>query len=162
MFQLNIERMNAREGLKLTHVTYKGAGPAITAVVAGEAALTVTSPAGVVGFIQDGKLRPLAVGAAKRLDILPDVPTMAEAGGGADTLVPTYFGVAAPGGTPRGIVMKLNAEIKRIVHAPDVAERLGKAGLDPVGSSPEEFAAEVQRDVQRFGTLVTSLGIQPE
>jgi len=162
MFQLNIERMNAREGIKLNHVTYKGAGPAITAVVQGESALTVTSPAGVVGYIQDGKLRPLAVGASKRLDILPDVPTMKEAGGGEDTLVPTYFGFAAPAGTPKPIVMKLNAEIKKIVHMPDVAERLGKAGLDPVGGTPEEFAAEVKRDVDRFGALVKTLGIQPE
>ena len=162
MFQLNIERMDAREGIKLTHVAYKGAGPAITAVVQGESALTVTSPAGVIGYIQDGKLRALAVGASKRLDILPDVPTMAEAGGGSDTLVPTYFAFAAPAGTPRPVVMKLNAEINRIVHMPDIAERLAKAGLDPVGSTPEAFAAEVKRDVQRFGTLVTSLGIQPE
>jgi len=162
MFQLNIERMNAREGIKLNHVAYKGAGPAITAVVQGEAALTVTSPAGVVGYIQDGKLRPLAVGASKRLNILPDVPTMKEAGGGEDTLVPTYFGFAAPAGTPRPVVMKLNAEIKKIVHMPDVAERLAKAGLDPVGGTPEEFAAEVKRDVDRFGKLVQSLGIQPE
>jgi tripartite-type tricarboxylate transporter receptor subunit TctC len=162
MFQLNIERMNAREGIKLNHVTYKGAGPAIAAVVQGEAALTVTSPAGVLGYIQDGKLRALAVGAGKRLDILPDIPTMGEAGGGEDTLVPTYFAFAAPAGTPRPVVMKLSAEIKRIVHMPDVAERLARAGLDPVGSSPEEFAAEVKRDVDRFGKLVTSLGIQPE
>ena len=162
MFQLNIERMNAREGLKLVHVPYKGAGPAITAVVSGEAALTVTSPTGVLGYIQAGKLRALAVGAAKRLKLLPDVPTMEEAGGGADTLVPTYFGFAAPAGTPRPIVMKLNAEINRVVHASDVAQRLATAGLDPVGSTPEEFTAEVKRDVERFGKLVKSLGIEPE
>ncbi len=162
MFQLNIERMAAREGIKLNHVAYKGAGPAITAVVQGESALTVTSPAGVIGYIQDGKLRPLAVGASKRLAILPDVPTLGEAGGGEDTLVPTYFGFAAPAGTPKPVVMKLNAEITKIVHMPDVAERLAKAGLDPVGGTPEEFAAEVKRDIDRFGALVKSLGIQPE
>ena len=89
MFQLDIERMKAHTHVDLTHVAYKGAGPAIAAVAAGESQVTVTSPAGVIGYIKDGKLRPLAVGSAKRLAILPDVPTMAEVGGGAHTLVPT-------------------------------------------------------------------------
>jgi tripartite-type tricarboxylate transporter receptor subunit TctC len=162
MFQLNVERLNAREGIKLTHVPYKSAGPAITAVVQGEVALTVTSPAGVADFIRSGKLRALAVGAPQRLSILPDVPTMAEAGGGDDTLVPSYFGFVAPAGTPQPIVAKLNAEIKKIVHEPDVAQRLATAGLDPNGGTPEQFAGEVKRDLQRFGELVTKLGIQPE
>lgn len=162
MFQLDIERMKAYSHIDLTHVAYKGAGPAIAAVVAGESQVTIASPAGVIGFIKEGKLRALAVGASKRLGILPDVPTLAEAGGGADTLVPTYFAFAAPAGTPQPIVMRLNAEIKRIVHLPDVAQRLETAGLDPTGSTPEEFAAEVKRDIERFGGLVKTLGLHAE
>ena len=162
MFQLDIERMKAYSHIDLTHVAYKGAGPAIAAVVAGESQVTIASPAGVIGYIKDGRLRPLAVGAAKRLPILPGVPTMGEVGAGEDTLVPTYFGFAAPAGTPQPIVMRLNAEIKRIVHQPDVADRFATAGLDPVGGTPEEFAAEVKRDVQRFGGLVKALGLHAE
>jgi len=162
MFQLDIERMKAYSHVDLTHVVYKGAGPAIAAVVSGESQVMVTSPAGVVGYIKDGKLRALAVGAPKRLAILPNVPTMAEVGGGEDTLVPTYFAFAAPAGTPQPVVMKLNAEIKRIVHLPDVAQRLETAGLDPVGGTPQEFADEVKRDIQRFGGLVKSLDLHAE
>jgi tripartite-type tricarboxylate transporter receptor subunit TctC len=162
MFQLNVERVKARMGINLTHVAYKGAAPAVTAVVQGESGLTIASSAGVLSFINAGKLRAIAVGADKRLPILPDVPTMAEVGGGADTLVPTYFAFAAPAGTPPGIVMKLSAEIKRIVHLPDVVERLGNVGLDPVGGTPDEMMAEVKRDITRFGDQVKALGIQPE
>jgi tripartite-type tricarboxylate transporter receptor subunit TctC len=162
MFQLDIERMKAYSHIDLTHVAYKGAGPAIAAVVAGESDVMVTSPAGVVGYIKEEKLRPLAVGSPRRLDIMPDVPTMAEVGGGKDTLVPTYFAFAAPAGTPQPIVRRLNAEIKRIVHLPDVAERLATAGLDPVGSTPEEFADEVKRDIARFGALVKALDLHAE
>lgn len=162
MFQLDIERMKAYSHIDLTHVSYKGAGPAIAAVVADESQLMVTSPAGVVGFIKEGKLRPLAVGSPERLPILPDVPTMAEVGGGRDTLVPTYFGFAAPAGTPQPIVKRLNAEIKRIVYLPDVTARLAPAGLDPVGCTPQEFAAEVTRDITRFGQLVKALDLHAE
>jgi tripartite-type tricarboxylate transporter receptor subunit TctC len=162
MFQLNMERLKAYTKTDMTHVAYKGAGPAITATVSGEAGVTIASSAGVIGFIRDGKLRALAVGAASRLPILPDVPTLAEAGGGGDTLVPTYFGFAAPAGTPAPIVMKLSTEIKRIVHLPEVAKRLADAGLDPTGGTPDDMLAEVKRDVVRFGDLVKKLGIQPE
>ena len=87
---------------------------------------------------------------------------MAEVGGGRDTLVPTYFGFAAPAGTPQPIVMRLNAEIKRIVHQPDVTAKLAPAGLDPVGSTPQEFADEVKRDIDRFGQLVKALDLHAE
>ena len=91
------------------HIPYKGAAPAAQAVVAGEVGVTISSIPAVQGFIKDGRLRALAVGADKRFAMLPDVPTLAEAGGGADTLLPTYFAFAAPAGTPPAIVAKLNA-----------------------------------------------------
>jgi tripartite-type tricarboxylate transporter receptor subunit TctC len=162
MFQLNMERLKAFTHTDMTHVAYKGAGPAITGVVAGESQVTIASSAGILGFIKDGKLRALAVGADKRLPFLPDVPTLGEVGGGADTLVPTYFGFAAPAGTPRPIVDKLSAEIRRIVHVPEITERLAGVGLDATGGTPEAMLAEVKRDVVRFGELVKALGIQPE
>ncbi len=90
------------------------------------------------------------------------MPTLAEVGGGADTLIPTYFALAAPAGTPPAIVAKLNAELKRPLAAPDVAEKLIAAGLVPTGSSPEAMTNTVHADVARFAELVKTIGIKPE
>lgn len=162
MPQLNIERMNRTLGIDLVHVPYKGAGPAALATVSGEVGVTISSVPAVQGFIKDGRLRALAVGSDKRFVLLPDVPTMGEAGGGADTLIPTYFALAAPAGTPPAVVAKLNAEMRKALALPDVAEKLVNVGLVPTGSSSEAMTAEVKQDVPRFGALVKSIGIKPE
>jgi len=161
MAQLNLEAVNQRLGIDLQHVPYKGAGPAVTAVVAGEVGVTIASVPGVLGFVRDGRVRALAVGSDKRLALFPDVPTMAEAGGG-DTLIATYFALAAPAGTPPAVVARLNTEMKRALAAPEVAERFVAAGLVPTGSSPEVMAQTVKQDVARFAVLVKSIGIKPE
>src|SRR3954468_8711798 len=124
MAQLNIEALKARLGIDLTHVPYKGAGPAVQAVVAGEAGVTIASPAAVLGFVRDGRLRALAIGASSRSALLPDVPTLEEAGADNDTLVPTYFAFALPGGTPPPIAVRLHEAMKQALAAPGVAERL--------------------------------------
>src|SRR5262245_18443715 len=89
MAQLNVEALKARLGIDLTHVPYKGAGPAVQAVVAGEAGVTISSPAAVLGFVREGRLRALAISSPKRSPLLPEVPTLAEAGGGEDTMAST-------------------------------------------------------------------------
>ncbi|HET7764571.1 MAG TPA: tripartite tricarboxylate transporter substrate binding protein [Burkholderiales bacterium] len=162
MAQLNIEALKAKMGVDLTHVPYKGAGPAIQAVVAGEAAATIASPAGVLGFIREGRLRPLAIGAAERSPLLPAVPTLAEAGGDNDTLVPTYFAFALPAKTPAAVVARLHEAMKAAVHAPDVAGRLNAAGLEPAGGTGAELLALVKRDIPRFRAIIQNIGIQPE
>jgi tripartite-type tricarboxylate transporter receptor subunit TctC len=160
--QLNIEALNRRMGIDLVHVPYKGAGPAAQAVVAGEVGVTIASVPAVQGFIKDGRLRALAVGADRRMALLPDVPTMAEAGGGADTLNPTFFALAAPAGTPPAIVARLNAEMKKALADPGTAEKLVAAGLEPTAGSSDAMAATVAQDVARFGALVKQIGIKPE
>ena len=160
--QLNLEALNRRMGIDLVHVPYKGAGPAAQAVVAGEVGVTISSVPAVQGFIKDGRLRALAVGADKRIAQLPDVPTMGEAGGGADTLNPTFFALAAPAGTPPAVVARINAEMKKALSDPAIAEKLQNAGLEPTGSSPDAMAATVKQDVARFGALVKQIGINPE
>jgi tripartite-type tricarboxylate transporter receptor subunit TctC len=162
MAHLNIEAMKARLGVDFTHVPYKGAGPAVQAVVAGEAAITISSPAAVLGFVRDGRLRALAIGASRRSALLPDVPTLAEAGTDEELLAPTYFAFAVPAGTPRPVVETLNQEMRRAINAPEVAARLNAAGLEPTGGSGAALLALVQADIPRFRKLVQDIGIQPE
>lgn len=162
MPQLNLEALNRRMGIDLVHVPYKGAGPAAQAAVAGDVQVTIASVPAVQGFIKDGRLRALAVGSDKRFAVLPDVPTMTEAGGAADVLLPTYFAFAAPAGTPAAIVAKLNAELKKALADPAVVERFSAAGLIPVGSTPESMTNAVKQDVPRMSALVKSIGIKPE
>jgi len=162
MAQFNIEALKARMGIDLTHVPYKGAGPAVQAVVAGETAATITSPAGVLGFIRDGRLRALAIGAKSRSPLLPDVPTLTEAGGDDDTLVPTYFAFALPAKTPAAIVERLHQAMRSAVLSPEVAERLNAAGLEPAGGTGAELLELVRRDIPRFRGIIQNTGIQPE
>jgi tripartite-type tricarboxylate transporter receptor subunit TctC len=162
MAHLNLEALKARLGIGLTHVPYKGAGPAVQGVVAGDAGVTIASPAAVLGFVRDGRLRALAIGARKRSPLLPDVPTLAEAGGGEDTLASTYFAFALPAGTPRPVVERLHQEMKRALAMPDLAERLNAAGLEPSGATGEELAELVRQDIPRFRKLIQEIGIQPE
>ena len=162
MAHLNIEALKARLGIALTHVPYKGAGPAVQGVVAGDAGVTIASPAAVLGFVRDGRLRALAIGAARRSPLLPEVPTLAEAGGGEDTLASTYFAFALPAGTPRPVVERLHQEMKRSLALPDLAERLNAAGLEPSGATGAELAELVRQDIPRFRKLVQDIGLQPE
>lgn len=162
MAQLNLEAFNQKMGTDMLHVPYKGAGPAAQAAVAGEVGVTIATVPAVQGFIKDGRLRALAVGSDKRFAVLPDVPTMAEAGAGSDILVPTYFALLAPAGTPPAVVARLNAEMKKALADPQVIERLAGAGLVANGGTPEQMAASVKADLPRFSALVKSIGIKPE
>ena len=162
MAQLNLEAFNHKMGTDMLHVPYKGAAPAAQAAVTGEVGVTIAAVPAVQGFIKDGRLRALAVGADTRFAVLPDVPTTAEVGAGNDILLPTYFALLAPGNTPAPIVARLNAELKKALADPAVAERLASAGLVPVGGTPEAMAASIREDLPRFADLVKKIGIKPE
>ena len=162
MAQLNLEAFNHKMGTDMLHVPYKGAAPAAQAAVSGEVGVTIAAVPAVQGFIKDGRLRALAVGSEKRFAVLPDVPTMTEAGASSDILLPTYFALLAPANTPAPIVAKLNAELTKALADPAVTERLEGAGLVPVGSTPEAMAASIKQDVPRFADLVKKIGIKPE
>jgi tripartite-type tricarboxylate transporter receptor subunit TctC len=162
MAHLNIEALKARLGIDLVHVPYKGAGPAVQGVVAGEAGVTIASPAAILGFVREGRLRAVALGAQSRSRLLPDVPTLAEAGGDDETLVPTYFAFALPAGTPRPIAERLHEAMKRALGVPEVAERLAAAGLEPTGGTGEALRELVRRDIPRFRRIIQDIGIQPE
>ena len=153
---------NARAGTNMVHVPYKGAGPAITALLSGEIqVMFVTTPLGLA-HIKAGKLRPLAYNGATRATFLPEVPTMAEAGVSGTSMDASWYGVFAPARTSDTIVVKLQSEIQAALKEPQVRERLQALQLQPVGNSPAEFKAFVQKAVKRYAELVRLAGIEPE
>jgi tripartite-type tricarboxylate transporter receptor subunit TctC len=162
MAQLNLESFAQKGGIKMLHVPYKGASPAVGAVVSNEVALAVATLPSSLGFIKEGRVIPLAVGSDKRLPQLPDVPTAMEAGLAVDTILPVFFGLVAPAGTPPAVIAKLNAELKTALADPDVAAKLTAAGLVPTGTTPEAMASTITADIERFGALVKLIGIKPE
>ncbi len=162
LVHLNGESMLRHFGIEMLSVGYKGAGPTLAAAVAGEVQVVLSALTGALPFIADKRLRPIAVGLEQRARQLPDVPTFVESGAKADTVVPSFFGLAAPAGTPKPIIERLSAELKRVMALPDVIEKIEQGGLVPTFSTPAEFAAQVKADVARFGQLVKEIGIKPQ
>ena len=147
--------------IQLTHVPYKGTGPALIDLVAGQTSMMITGMPAVMPHIRSGRLRLLAVGNVKRIALLPEVPTIAESG------VPGYdatqwYGVLAPAGTPRELVMKLNAEMTKALKLPDVRDKLAVDGAIPVGNTPEQFGAHIKAEIARWAPVVKASGAQPE
>jgi tripartite-type tricarboxylate transporter receptor subunit TctC len=149
-------------GVNVVHVPYKGAGPSIASVVAGESQFVFTPIAGPIGQVRAGKLRALAVGGRERTPILPEVPTAAESG------LPGYDftgwnGFMGPAGMPRPIVDRLFATMSKVLSTPELREQFAQQGAEPsVSKSPEAFAAHVRDEVARYGKLVKAAGIQAE
>jgi tripartite-type tricarboxylate transporter receptor subunit TctC len=154
---------NARAGTDIVHVPYKGAGQAITGLLAGEVSMMMlTTPLGLP-HIQSGKLKPLAYTGPKRASFLPNVPTMAEAGLPSMTLdAMSWYGMLAPAKTPRPVVARLNAEAQAALKAPQVRERLASLQLEPVGNSPSEFRSFLDEQLKRFAEMVKLAGVEPE
>jgi tripartite-type tricarboxylate transporter receptor subunit TctC len=148
-------------GIKMVHVPYKGSGSGIVDIVAGHVSVMTPSILSGLPHIKSGRLRGLGVTSAKRAGGVPDIPTIAEAG------VPGYeavqwFGLLAPAATPREIVSRLHGETVRALQAVDVRSRLSADGADPVGSTPEEFAAFIRSETAKWAKVVKQAGIQPE
>jgi tripartite-type tricarboxylate transporter receptor subunit TctC len=147
--------------VRITHVPYKGAAPAVTDLIAGQIDGVVDNPPTVISHIQAGKLRPLAFAAKQRLALLPDVPTAAEAGV-ANFEATSWFGIAAPAGTPPAIVARLHQAIAAAVRTPAMAERFAKTGARLVGDTPEQFAAQIRAERAQWGEIIKAAGIKPE
>lgn len=154
---LTSELFQKAAGIKTQHVPYKGAAQALTDVISGTVDLYMSAVPTLIGQIRQGKLRPLAVTSARRVDDLPAVPTINESGyKGFDAV--TWFGLLAPAGTPREVVLKLNAEFVKALKQPELAKRLGDEGADPAPSTPEEFAGLIKADLPRWGKVVRESG----
>ena len=155
------ELLNLAAGIKLVHVPYKGVNLAMNGVLAGEVQLAFIGIPVPAPHIKAGRLRALAVLARERSPILPEVPTAEEAGlGNFD--VTTWYGILAPAGTPRPIITRLNAEFGKIMRSPEMKERLATMATDPLTSTPEEFAAYIQREIAKWGDVVRKAGLRAD
>jgi tripartite-type tricarboxylate transporter receptor subunit TctC len=148
-------------GIKLIHVPYRGAAPAVNDLIAGQIDGVVDNPPTVLPHINAGKLRALAVAAKQRLGLLPDVPTAAEAGI-KNFEASSWFGIMAPAGTPPGIVTRLHQDIVAALHQPIIADRIAKSGARAVGNSPEEFARQIREERAMWGEIIKAAGIKAE
>jgi len=155
-----IEQFRSFFSLKMSHVPYKGAGPAVTAVVAAEIPMLMAG-SGAVPFVQDGRLRGLGVTSAKRLPAVPAVPTFTELGY-PQVNVQTFAGLVAPGGTPRPVIERLHAAFAGAVQSPDVRTRLEQANQFPSGNTPQEFAAFLRDNAARLAKVVKEANIRAD
>ena len=148
-------------GVKLTHIPYKGSGPAMNDLLGGHIKVMFTPiPVGHSNAAA-GKLRALAVTGLKRSDLMPEVPTVAESGlPGFE--VALRYGLAAPAGTPRPIIERLNKEMRAALAGDEVKKRLATEGAEPLASTPEEYAADVDREETQWSKLVKAIGLKPE
>ncbi len=145
-------------GVDLLHVPYKGSGPALIDVLAGQVPVMCDSVTSALPHLKSGKLRALGITSSGRSSVLPAVPTLAEAGLKGYEMNP-WFGIFAPAGTPAAIVAQVNRDVQNVLALPEVKARLQEIGADPMAATPEQFAENVRADVDKWGRLVREMGI---
>jgi len=158
---LTAELFKSMTGIVITHIPYKGTGPALIAVISGESEIVMPPLAGTLAHVESGRLRALAVTSASRLKMLPQLPTVAEAG------VPGFesgqwYGVFVPAATPPDVVTRLQIETARVVRLPDVVEQITQQGSIATGETPEQFAAHVRQEIAKWAKVVKASGAHPE
>jgi tripartite-type tricarboxylate transporter receptor subunit TctC len=155
------ELFQVMANVKLAHVPYKSAGPAVNDLLAGHIPLMFGPSPVVVPMVQAGRLRPLAFTALKRTPQLPDVPTVDELGiKGYEAT--GWYGIHGPRGMPKALVERLNTAARQIVQMPDILERFTALNLEPVSTTPDEFAQFIKADLQKYADIAKRAGIQPE
>ena len=156
---MSMELFKSMSGIDIQHVPYKGSSPALTDVVSGQVVAFIGNMPPTVPLIKAGKLRAIAVTTKSRSALMPELPTITEAGlPGFETVA--WFGVLAPAGTPPEVVNRLSAEIAKIAKSPEIREKLVAMGAEPVGSTPEEFKAVIDRDIAKWKPLAQKVGIK--
>lgn len=158
---LAAELFKSTAGVNMVHVPYKGVGLAMNDLLGGQIQLMFSNLLSSLPHVKAGKLRALAVTTAKRSSAAPDLPTIAEAGlRGYEAA--NWFGVLAPAATPKQVVAKLNGDIVKVLQMPDVRNRLSSQGADPVGSTPQQFAAYIKAEIARWKTVIRNAGIKAD
>jgi tripartite-type tricarboxylate transporter receptor subunit TctC len=155
------EQFRVATGLDLVHVPYGGSGPAVTAAVAGDTPMAFAALSAAAPLVKDGKLRALAVMSKNRSQALPDLPTIAQAGY-PDLDGDGWVGVQVPAGTPRDIVSLLQREIVAITALPDMKQRLSALGFDPVGSTGEEFSAQMRLETEKWAKVIRAAHLRAQ
>ena len=156
--QLSMELLSYLSGAKFVHVPYRGGAPALNDTIGGHVPISVLSVFQVLPLIQDGKLKALAVTDTKRSAVLPNVQTVAEAGV-ANYEASLLFGLIGPPGLPPAILAKINAEVVRIINAPEMQKKLAAQGVVPIASSPDAFVGVIKSEQDKWGSLVQKLGL---
>ena len=158
---LSAELFQYMTGVKWVHVAYKGGGPGLVALLSGEVSLYFGNLPTVIRQVRAGKLRALAVSGLKRAPAAPDIPTVAESGvPGYETA--TWWGLSAPAKTPPAILARLHKEAIRAVNAPDVRQRLEGVGADIIGNTPEQYAAFIRNEIDKWAKVIKAAGIKGE
>jgi tripartite-type tricarboxylate transporter receptor subunit TctC len=148
-------------GVRMTNVSYKGGAPGLVAMLSGEVSMTMTSMASILPHVRTGKARLLAVTSAQRSPSAPEYPTVSEAGlKGFDAI--SWYGPMVPVGTPPEVINRLLAESLKLLKQPEMRERLIASGVDPVGNTPEEFAAYVRSEVEKWARVIKATGARPD
>jgi tripartite-type tricarboxylate transporter receptor subunit TctC len=151
------ELFKLRTGTQMVHVPYRGSAPSIAALLSAEVQLSFVNPLAIGSHVKTGRLRALGVAGPRRAPLLPDVPTLKESGvEGVE--VPLWFGLLAPAGTPREIIATLAAGVQRAAKEPEMRKRLEEQGGEPVGGTPEEFAALLREEVAKWAEVVKVSG----
>lgn len=158
---MTAELLKQMTGIDFVHIPYKGGGPAMAAAMGGQTQLIIGTTVGLLPHVRAGKLRAIALTSAKRSAAAPEIPTFAESG------VPGYEhepwnGMFGPARIPKPVLAKINAEVVRILHAPEVKKIFEHEGAEPVGNSPEEFAAVIKSELAKWAKVVKAAGIKPE
>ena len=154
---LSAELLMLRTGISMVHVPYKGTAPSLTALIAGEVDLTFANIPAILQHVRNGRLRPLASTGSKRAALMPEVPTVREAGvNGVEVTV--WYGVLAPSATPSEIISFLEKAVMKAARSPDIRQRLHEQGAEPVGNSSEEFGKLLREEVARWREVVKVSG----
>jgi tripartite-type tricarboxylate transporter receptor subunit TctC len=158
---LGMEMLGMLGGVKMIHVPYKGSVPMVTDLVAGHVMLSLDSVQSLMPVLRDRRVKAIGIAAAKRSPAAPEIPTIAESGlPGFE--VGSWYGLLAPAGTPRDIITRLHAEVVRALATPEVRERFQNFGSDPIGNSPEEFAAQIKNDIAKWGKVAKTANVRAD
>lgn len=155
------ELLKSRYKLDMVHVPFKGSSPALVALMSGEVDFGTMAVPGAIPIVRANKVRPLAVLSERRVPALPDVPNMKESGVD-DFVVPIWYGILAPAGTPREIVNRLNSEIHKALASADLKQRLANSGVEPLISTPEHFADLIKSEIVRYAKVIKEANIKAE